>query len=197
MNSNNKKIVILGGIVVALLVVGAVVFTALKWTKGNNNLDSNQSDNGTTESSVSGEESFEVPLKFDDTHTIVVECPKGYQDFMSGEIAASFIKEDIKYKVSLGDESLKSAKEVITSTINYLKDDTDTVIGEPIIGEEMKYNDYDAHYSSICQKIDGEFLYTYYIYIDIGAEYTVKAMVEAPEEMEKEEMLNLINFSVK
>lgn len=192
MNSNNKKIVILAGIVVALLVVGAVVFAALKWTKGNNNPASNQSDNGTTESSVSDEESLEVPLKFDDTHTIVVKCPKGYQDFMSGESQASFIKDNIKYKVSLGDESLESAKEVITSTINYLKNDTDS-----IIGEEMKYKDYDAHYSAISQKIDGESLYTYFIHIDIGAKYTVKAVVEAPEEMEKEEVLNLIDFSVK
>lgn len=197
MNGNNKKIIILVGVVIALLAVGAVVFAALQWTKGNNNPASNQSNNSTTESSISDEENFEVSLKFDDTHTIVVECPKGYQDFMSGEDRASFVKENTRYNVSLGNESLESAKEVITSTVNYLKDNTDTVIGEPVIGEEMKYKDYDAQYSSLCQKIDGEFLYTYFIYIDIGAKYTVKAMVEAPEEMEKEEMLKLIEFSVK
>ncbi|MBO4997302.1 MAG: hypothetical protein J6D02_04820 [Lachnospira sp.] len=180
-----------------MLVVGAVVFAALRWTKGGSSPDSNQSDNSTTESSVSDEGSLEVPLKFDDTHTIVVKCPKGYQDFMSGESQASFIKDNIKYKVSLGDESLESAKEVITSTINYLKNDTDSIIGEPIIGEEMKYKDYDAHYSAISQKIDEESLYTYFIHIDIGAKYTVKAVVEAPEEMEKEKILDLIDFSVK
>lgn len=197
MNSNGKKIVILVGIVVALLVVGVVVFATLKWTKGNNNLDSNQSDNGTTESSVSGKESFEVPLKIDDAHTIVVKCPDGYQDFMSDEVSANFIKEDIRYRVSIGSKGLESAKEITTSSVNYLKDNTDTLVGEPIIGEEIMYKDYDAHYSSLCQKIDGEFLYTYTIYIEIGAKYTVEATVEAPKEMKKEEMLNLIEFSVK
>lgn len=116
---------------------------------------------------------------------------------MSDEFSAWFIKENIRYNVLCGNKDLESAKENITSTVDYMKNNTDTVIGEPIICEEIKYEDYDANYSSICQKIDGEFLYTYIIHIDIGAEYTVKATVGAPEEMEKEEMLKLIKFSVK
>lgn len=196
MKGNAKKVVIILGALVVLLAVSAIAFVAYKRIKINNNLASNQADSNTTEG-VGSEENFEVSLKIDDAHTIVVECPKGYQDFMSGEISAWFIKENIRYNVLCGNKDLESAKENITSTVDYMKDNTDTVIGEPIIGEEIKYEDYDANYSSICQKIDGEFLYTYIIHIDIGAEYTVKATVEAPEEMEKEEMLKLIKFSVK
>lgn len=196
MKGNGKKVVIIIGALVVLLAVSAIAFVAYKRIKINNNLASNQADSSTTEG-VGSEENFEVSLKIDDAHTIVVECPKGYQDFMSDEFSAWFIKENIRYKVSAGNKGLESAKENTISAVDYLKNNTDTVIGEPIICEEIKYKDYDANYSSICQKIDGEFLYTYTIHIDIGAKYTVEANVETPEEMEKEEMLKLIKFSVK